>query len=140
MKKQVEHAGFVCSIHGNTMMVRIAVSSACSGCATKKFCFPSESKNRDIPIEGFSGDFVLGEQVKIVMRQSLGFQALWIGYIIPFVVVLVTLLVAYQICENELVSGLSALLALIPYYLIIKLMYRKIAKSFSFSVQKLNME
>lgn len=134
----MEHEGTVASICGDTMIVRIVVSSACSGCAAKGYCTPSENKDRDIRVDGFSGDFVSGERVKVVMQQSLGFRALCIGYIIPFAVVLATLPAVYRVTGNELVSGLSALLILVPYYLIIKLLNRKITKVFGFTVQKIN--
>ena len=138
MEKQVEHEGTVASICGDIMIVRIVTSSACSGCAAKSHCMPSESDDKDIRVEGFSGDFVLGEKVKVVMKQSLGIRALCLGYMIPFAVVLVTLLVAYQVTGNELASGLTALLVLVPYYLILKLLNRKITQTFGFTVQKLN--
>jgi sigma-E factor negative regulatory protein RseC len=138
MEKQVEHEGTVASICGDTMIVRIVASSACSGCAAKGYCMPSENKDKDIRVDGFSGDFILGERVKVVMRQSLGLRALCIGYLIPFAVVLATLVVVYQVTGNEPASGLSALLILVPYYLIIKLLNRKITKTFGFTVQKIN--
>ena len=138
MEKQVEHEGTVASICGNTMIVRIVASSACSGCAAKGYCAPSENQDRDILVEGFSGDFVSGERVKVVMWQSQGLMALCIGYIAPLAVALVTLFVVYRVTENELASGISALLSLVPYYLILKLLNRKITKTFGFTVQKLN--
>ena len=138
MERHVEHEGTVASVCGNTMIVRIVASSACGGCAAKSHCIPSENKDMDIRVEGFSGDFVSGEHVKVVMRQSLGFRALNIGYIVPFALVLITLLVMYRVSGNELASGLSALLILIPYYLILKLLNRKIVKTFGFTVQKID--
>ena len=138
MEKRVEHEGIVASVLGSKMIVRIVASSACSGCAAGDYCVPSGNKDRDLQVEGFSGDFLSGERVKVIMRQSLGIRALCIGYVIPFVVVLATLLFVYQITGNELASGLSALLVLVPYYLIIKLLNRKIAKTFRFTVQKIN--
>ena len=138
MEKQMEHEGTVASICGNTMIVRIVASSACGGCAAKGYCVPSENKDKDIRVEGFSGDFVSGERVKVVMQQSLGFHALWIGYLLPFVLMLTTLLMTYRITDHELASGLSALLILVPYYLVLKLLNQKIAKSFGFTVQKID--
>ncbi len=138
MEKQVEHEGTVASIFGNTMVVRIVSSSACSGCAAKSHCMPSENKDKDIRVESFSGDFHLGERVKVIMSQSMGIRALCIGYMIPFIVVFVTLLLVYQITGNELVSGLSALLVLAPYYLILKLLNRRIEKNIGFTVKKIN--
>jgi len=138
MEEHMEHEGTVASICGNTMIVRITTSSACGSCAAKGYCVPSENKDKDIHVEGFSGDFILGERVKVIMRQSLGFRALFIAYIIPFVLVLATLLMVYQISGNDLASGLSALLILFPYYLMIKLLNQKITKTFGFTVQKID--
>ena len=138
MENQVEHEGTVISMNGNTMIVRIVASSACGGCAAKNYCGTSENKDKDICVEGFSGDFVSGERVKVLMQRSMGFRALCIGYIIPFVLMLFTLLMVYQFTGNELASGLSALFILVPYYLILHLLNQKIAKSFGFTVQKIN--
>ena len=138
MEKQMEHEGTVVSVLEDAVIVRVVASSACNSCAAKSFCAPSENKDKDIRVDGFSGDFVSGERVKVFMQQSMGVKALCIGYLIPFAVALVTLLIVHQATENELVSGLSALLILLPYYLVIKLLNRKISKTFRFTVQKIN--
>jgi len=138
MENQVEHEGTVVSMNGNTMIVRIVASSACSGCAAKNYCATTENKDKDICVVDFSGDFVSGERVMVVMQPSMGFRALCIGYIIPFVLALTTLLMVYTFSGNELASGLSALLALIPYYLILHFFNQKITKKFGFTVKKIN--
>jgi sigma-E factor negative regulatory protein RseC len=140
MEKRVEHEGIVASVSGNTMMVRIVSSPACSVCAAGRYCVASENKDKDICVEMFSGDFVLGEKVMVVMQQLLGFKALCIVYLIPFVAVLLTLFMVYHITHSELVSGLSALAILFPYYLMVKLMNRQFDfdKIFKCSVEKLN--
>ena len=138
MEKQIENEGTVASIRGNDMIVRIVASPACGNCAAKTHCMPSENQYRDIHVENFSGNFVSGERVKVAMRQSSGFRALCVGYLLPFVVTLTTLLVVYQITGREFASGLSALLSLIPYYIIVKLLNRKIAKTVGFTVKKID--
>jgi sigma-E factor negative regulatory protein RseC len=138
MEKQVEHEGTIISMDNRSMTVRIVASSACNSCAAKGYCAPSENKNKDICVENFSGDFVLGEQVKVMMRQTMGFKALGIGYLTPFVLVLATLLIVFKTTGNELVGGLSALLILVPYYLTLKLLNPKMTKTFGFTVQKIN--
>jgi sigma-E factor negative regulatory protein RseC len=138
MLKQVEHEGTVASICGHSMTVTIVASSACSGCAAAGYCQPSENRSRDIYIDTFTGGFVPGERVKVVMRQSLGFIALCIGYIVPLVAVVVTLPVVFKITGNELASGLSALLITVPYYIILKIFNRRITKTFAFTVKKIN--
>ena len=138
MEERIEHEGTVVSVLEDAVIVRVVASSACNNCAAKSFCAPSERKDKDIRVEGFSGDFVSGERVKVFMQQSMGFKALCIGYLIPFVMVLATLVIVLKTSGNELVSGLSALLVLLPYYLVIKLLNQRISKSFGFTVQKIN--
>jgi len=104
MEKQVEHEGIVASICGSSMVVRVVASSACAGCDSKANCISFGSNQKDIHIENFTGNYESGERVKVVMQQSLGFRALCFGYAIPCVATLTTLIVAYQITGNELVS------------------------------------
>ena len=141
MEKQVEHEGTVASVCDNTVIVRIVAASACSGCAAHGHCMSgmsAGSKEIDIRIDNTSSDFVSGERVKVIMRQAFGMRALFIGYIAPLVLVLATLPIVYQLTHNELASGISALLMLVPYYLSLKLFNRKISKAFGFTVQKIN--
>ena len=138
MEKQIEHEGTIASISGDTMIVRIVASSACAGCAAKDRCNPSENQNKDIRIKSFSGEFVSGEKVKVLIQKSLGFRALFIGYLLPFIIVLITLIVTYQLTGNEPVSGLMSLLILAPYYVTIKIFNHKIDKTFGFTVKKIN--
>jgi len=120
------------------MMVRIVASSACGACAARNYCAPSESKEKEIRIEGFSGSYAAGERVKVLLQQSLGFRALYFGYIIPLLLSLAALATVYRFTGNELAAGLSVLLVLTPYYLILKLLNQRIAKSFGFTVQKID--
>ena len=138
MEKHLEHEGTVFSINGNSMIVRIVSSSACGGCAAKSYCIPSGTSDKDILVESFSGNYISGERVRVVMRESLGFIALLVGYIVPFFVVMATLLSVYLVTRNELVSGLLSLFVLIPYFFMIKMLNPKITKTFGFTVQKIN--
>jgi len=138
MEKQIEHEGTIASICDSAMIVRIVALPACSGCVARSHCMPSGNQYRDIHVENFSGDFVSGERVKVIMQQSSGFRALCVGYLLPFVVTLTTLIAVYQITRNEFASGLSALLSLIPYYIVIKFLNRKITKNIGFTVQKIH--
>ncbi len=69
------------------------------------------------------------------MQQSLGFRALFLGYVLPFVILVVVLFIAMEITQNDLFSGLLGLATLIPYYLILYLMKDKLQKTFAFSLK-----
>ncbi|MDR1863980.1 MAG: SoxR reducing system RseC family protein [Bacteroidales bacterium] len=136
----MEHKGTVVSVADNSITVRIVSPSACGGCAAQSYCVPSANRDRDrdMVIENFSGEFVAGEPVTVTMRQFAGFRALMLGYVLPCVLTLVTLTAMLGFTGNEAVSGLSALLVLLPYYATLGLMNRKIGKTFALSVKKIN--
>jgi sigma-E factor negative regulatory protein RseC len=138
MEKKIKHEGTVTSVSGNTLTVRIVSESACAGCAAKNCCAPSESKEKEIRVANIAGNFVAGDQVMLVLQQFLGFKAVCIGYLIPFILSLAALLTVLSVTDNELAGGLAALLILVPYYLIVKRMRHKLDKTFGFTVQKID--
>ncbi|MDR1672510.1 MAG: SoxR reducing system RseC family protein [Bacteroidales bacterium] len=138
MEKKIRHEGIVISVFGNTLTVRIVSESACGGCVAKYHCVPSESKEKDIHVADVAENFVVGDRVMLILQQFLGFKAVCIGYLIPFVLSLAALLVTLPVTDSELAGGLAALLILAPYYLIVKCMRYKIDKTFGFTVQKID--
>jgi positive regulator of sigma E activity len=139
VKNHIEHQGTVTSVCANVLTVRILASAACKGCAERLRCMPSESHYKDIQVRKFSGDFVSGEQVKVLMPQSAGNIAVLMAYIIPLLTVITVLVTVYQLTKNEFVSGLSALLSLIPYYVVLKFLNYRNNKSINFIVKKLDL-
>ncbi len=81
-------------------------------------------------------DFRIGEKVRVILAQSLGFRALFLGYVLPFLLVLTVLLVLTAAGSDELVAGLASLAVLAPYYVGLKLMRGKVDRQFSFFVHK----
>lgn len=97
----------------------------------------SDMKEKEIEINHFSGDFQLGQTVEIVGKTSQGFKALFYGYLLPFLLVMFTLILFTSLQFSEGVSGLVSLSILIPYYLILYLTRNKIRKSFEFEIKPL---
>ena len=81
--------------------------------------------------------FSNGDKVRIVLAQSLGFRALFLGYVLPFLLVLCTLLIVSALGNSELIAGLVSLAVLIPYYIGLKLFRGKLERQFSFFLQKI---
>jgi len=71
------------------------------------------------------------------MQQSLGFKALFLGYILPLIVLVVSLFVFNALGFSESVSGLLSLAVLVPYYLMLYLFRKSIEKQFHFDIEKL---
>ena len=60
------------------------------------------------------------------------------GYILPFFVVLSTLIIVQEITGNELISGLISLAILIPYYITLYFLRHHLKKIFKFEVEEIN--
>jgi len=136
--QSIEHNGFVERITGTSVLVRIISESACAACHAKGACNAADMQDKEIEVQDSSGRYHTGEMVKLVMEQSQGFKALRIGYLYPFIVLFTGLLVASAIGINELTAGLIALGLLPPYYFIVYLLRKKIGKSFTFSIHKID--
>ncbi len=139
--QQIEHQGIIREINGNNLKVSIIAKSACLSCQLKSSCNVSDIEEKIIDVSCSDSDnYKIGEKVDVFYRQTLGYRALFLGYLLPFLIVMFVLIILTIITKNEGTAGLAALAALIPYYLILNLSKRKINKTFLFSLKKSNTE
>ncbi len=75
-----------------------------------------------------------GDHVDLVMTRSMGNKAVILGYFLPFVFVLVTLLILSAFL-NELWAGLLSLSVLVPYYIILSLFKDRLSRTFEFKIE-----
>jgi sigma-E factor negative regulatory protein RseC len=134
--KPIEHIGVIQQIEGSTAHVVFTVHSACNTCHAKGVCSVAGMEEKSVDVI-HDGSVRTGEKVKIVLRQSLGYKALLLGYLLPFLFVLSSLVVFTSFFDNEALAGIYSLAMLIPYYLIIYFFRKKIRRDFSFTIRKL---
>lgn len=120
------------------MIVTIVNQSACSTCHAKGACTVSDYQDKEIEINEFSGNYQPGQEVTVVFKESKGFSALLWGYVLPFLVVLITLIVVLEITDDELKAGLISLAVLIPYYTTLYFLRHHLKKIFKFEVEETN--
>ena len=135
--KSVEHTGRIESIDGNKINVSILSMSGCASCQVKGACSISDMKEKSVEVYDFSNQYTKGEQVNVILKQSLGFRALFLGYVLPFILVLFILIILTIITNNEAVSGIGSLLVLVPYYIILFVLKDRIKKKFAFTINKI---
>ena len=136
-EKVIEHMGFVKSIDANFIHVSILSQSSCASCSAKGMCNMSEMKEKEIEIPKSNYEFTSGERVNVLMQESLGLSAMFLGYVLPFIVVLITLIVSSKYIESEVITGLLSLVVLVPYYFILYINKSGLKKKFSFTLQKI---
>jgi sigma-E factor negative regulatory protein RseC len=132
----ISHPGVITSVDDLHVKVKIASAAACGSCSVKSACGMSEMEDKIIDIlrEPYR-EYKAGEAVTVFMKQSLGPLAVFFGYILPFVAVLVTLIIMLQLGFGEGVSGLVSLGMLAPYYIILYFTRNRLKKTFRFYIK-----
>ncbi len=136
-EKRITHEGVIASMNHDRITVKITSNAACAGCHAKGACHlagSEEEKLLHVPVP--DPNYRVGEKVRVVLDRSLGFRALFMGYILPFLMVFSVLLAMTAAGSNELVAGLASLAVLAPYYLGIRLIRGKLDRHFTFFIQK----
>lgn len=131
----VEHKGFVKEIGKDTMKVSILSVSACGSCVVKGACGISDMQEKIIDVKRPDWNVEINQTVTLAMKETLGFLALFFGYGLPFLAVLITLIVSMAVTGNEGISGLLALVILVPYYLALYSFRFKMRSKFEFVVK-----
>lgn len=130
----INHEGIVQNKNENTVLISITSVSACSGCHAEGSCSLSGSEEKMIEVRG-NYDVKPGDKVTILMKQSMGYAALFLGYILPLFSVIAGLIILISVKIPELIAGLFSLSILIPYYSILFLFRKRINKKFTFTLK-----
>ncbi len=136
LSSDIKHIGFVKEIKGSSLIVNIINESACSACHSKGSCTVSDFQDKEIEISNFVGTYSPGQQVNIVLKETQGFTAVFYGYVLPFILVLTTLILTVSTFDNELIGGLLALAILIPYYTSIYFFRHLLKNVFKFEIEE----
>ncbi len=133
--KTVDHLGVIQEIVGQQITVCITSLSACASCHAKGACSASDSAEKVITVFMPNHSHRVGESVKVVMKQALGFKALFLGYLLPFLLVLLVLIAFTTFDVSEGKTGLATLAVLPIYYLILYFFRDRISKEFNFEIE-----
>lgn len=137
MSEKIEHTGIITRIEGSKVQVQIVQLSACSTCHAKGACTASDKDDKFIDVETTDTTFKIGDQVEICGESSMGLFAVFIAFVLPFLLILISLLILRSYTTNEALSGTIALGVLVPYYIILSLFNKKLKNKLKFSVQKI---
>lgn len=136
MAKTVEHTGYITKINDKTLEVSIIQVSACSDCHAKGACSASDMDEKIIEVSTDVATFALGEKVVLTGKTKMGFLAVLLAFVIPFLLILTSLFVTRLYITDETISGTLSLAVLIPYYVILSFFNKKLKNTFQFQVSK----
>ena len=136
MSNKIKHAGVVDGVEGECVRVRILQSSACSACKVAAHCNASKTKEKIIDVmDADASHYQKGDQVMVVADTAVGFRASLYGYLLPLILMVVTLVGVLAAIHSEGLAAVSALGILIPYYVLLFLMRNKLRNKLSFSLE-----
>lgn len=137
MSNKIKHAGVVDGVEGECVRVRILQSSACSACKVAAHCNASETKEKIIDVmDADASHYQKGDQVMVVADTAVGFRASLYGYLLPLILVVVTLVGVLAATHSEGLAAVSALGILMPYYVLLFLMRNKLRNRLSFTLER----
>ncbi|MDR2041196.1 MAG: SoxR reducing system RseC family protein [Tannerella sp.] len=136
MDTTIQHTGTIERIDPRAIHVRIAQLPACSGCHAKSACPAAEGKGETLEVEDTTGHFVLHEEV-LLHGRGRGMQAVLLACVLPMILVVAALGIAFGLTGDELAGGVAGLSVLLPYYGLIYLMRGKLNRKFAFTVSKI---
>jgi sigma-E factor negative regulatory protein RseC len=133
----IKHDGIVIAVNDNeTVLVRILQTSACAACKAKAMCASAESKEKEILAMAYE-ELALGDEVVVMVQEKLGWKAVLLAYILPFIVMLAVIAIGNGILGiKEEVIGTASLCAMGLYYIMLGFFKNRIQKEFSFTATK----
>lgn len=136
MANTIKHQGIVENISGAHLQVRIVQTSACATCSIKGHCTSVDTKEKLIDItDSQASSYQVGDRVWVVGELSMGWMAVMLAFILPFLILVISLFIFMAFWKDELSASLCSLALLVPYYFLIWLNKARLGKRFSFVIQ-----
>jgi len=136
MNRQIEHTGIISRIDKTHIQVLIIQESACSGCHANSACSVADMAEKIIEVESTDVTLKVGDKVVLYGQSSMGLLAVLLAFILPFLIILLTLFILRFYVASEAISGIISLTTLIPYYIILSFFRKKMKSKFQFNISK----
>lgn len=133
----IQKTAKVISVNNKILKLKLSNCSACSSCVAHNHCAMSDPKDKIITIAApKNSTFSIDEEVILSISASQGFYSVILGYLIPLILLILSIIITVQITQNEFIGGISGIIILIPYYFGLFLARNKLKKIFHFKVSK----
>ncbi|MDE6215125.1 SoxR reducing system RseC family protein [Bacteroides sp.] len=139
MANTIKHQGVVEEINGSHLRVRIIQTSACASCSIKGHCSSADTKEKLIDVYDMRAlSFQPGDRVWVAGELSMGMMAVLLAFVLPFLLLIISLFAFMALWNDELWSALGSLALLVPYYGILWMNKSRMKKKFSFVIQPMS--
>lgn len=138
MSRNITHEGIVVGVEGQHVTVQFVRNSACSQCHAKALCSGgnSESESRTVVANSYGVPYSVGEQVRVVVSNSMAWSAVVVAFLVPLVLALVSLFVVIGLTGSEPIGCFATLGALAVYYFVVWLFRHRLERKVEFTLQR----
>lgn len=135
VEEDIKHSGKIVDITPQNICVEIISKDACSSCHAAGLCSMSEVKKKLIDVPSEIG-YEIGEEVWVLLKRTMGLKAVWIAYVLPLILVIITILSLSALHVAELTCGLASIGVMALYYLAIYCLRNKLKNEYTFYIKK----
>ncbi len=132
----ITHEGIVSKLTDDEVEIKIVSMSACAACHAKSACNLSDMEEKTLIVpRPKDKDLQLMQKVNVRMSVHQGNKAVVLAYLIPFFILVATVLVLIELGVAEGIAALISLAALVPYYFVLYLCRNKLKSRFSYQIE-----
>lgn len=148
MSNKIKHSGVIDRVTGDCVKVRIVQTTACAGCKIADHCHAdysptqgggSTSEARVKLVDVYDPEAArrvnVGDQVVVSATSQVAGRALLLGFGLPFLLMVGTLVAALWLSYGEATAALASVLVLLPYYLLLWLLRDRISRRITFQLE-----
>lgn len=137
--EHITKSAIITDIKEEDIVLKISSCSACHTCSAKGFCSMSETKDKFLTIKNDNTlSYHIGEEVNLEINSSQGLKSVFYGYGLPLILLLFVVFFVNAIFKNDIYSGISGIIILIPYYFGLFLLKDRLKSDFKFKISKKN--
>ncbi|MDR1738230.1 MAG: SoxR reducing system RseC family protein [Candidatus Symbiothrix sp.] len=130
----MEHEGIIIAVEHHTVCIEIKQSTACSACNARRICGAADMQTKIVETPLPSGDYRIGDTVRLVGTATMGLQAVVYAFVLPLLAICATLIAVLLCSGNEAMASIGALSVGAVYYLSLSLFKEKIKQKFIFTI------
>lgn len=133
----ISHKGKVTKLADGQVTVEIISESACSACHAKSVCSMGDSAVKTIQIDvEDSSLYSEAEEVDVLLASSLGHKAVWLGYVLPLILLVAFILLPLSLGCSEGISALCGLAAVALCYSVLFFLRKRMSRKWTFTIRK----
>lgn len=131
----IRHEAKIISITSRKLTLKIERRAACSACPAATLCGMGENRVQTFSVSvPDSQCYHIGDSVNVELNPYLGWLAVIFCYVLPLLIMLLTLFLCIFFKQSEIFSGITAIIILIPYFFLLFLGRKHFKKKFTFNI------